>query len=343
RVQVKNACINCQRACKKCDIGRPCTRCVKYGLEDSCADSSRKERKRGIKRGPYKRRTNTAGSSSSTNSLPTPPMQHLHQFGYGPSSNGTATTAHSGSSSAATTPAGHTTPSFSQPSASSSFYPYHQRANTQPTETSSGSSLGPHSGFSTRYLAPPGNGNGNGGAMRWDYPSYGSSNSGSGGAHSSSLTSLHTNSASSLSISTPSSGTATTTTNTNTTGSSSAGSGSGSGSSLLQTPPLYAYTNPAHLASFAQHANSSAMQSSGLAAAGTAASSSSSSSTSASSHHHHHHHPHAHAPHQQQQQQHQQHHHQQGGSAQQSSAASSNGGAQFQLRMPSFTQRIPMH
>ncbi|KAJ1993856.1 hypothetical protein H4R33_000492 [Dimargaris cristalligena] len=56
RKQVKNACTNCQKACKKCDDARPCQRCVKYGLEDSCHNSARKERKKGIKRGPYKRR-----------------------------------------------------------------------------------------------------------------------------------------------------------------------------------------------------------------------------------------------------------------------------------------------
>nr|CAG8454224.1 12683_t:CDS:2 [Entrophospora candida] len=59
RKQVKNACVNCQRACKKCDEGRPCQRCIKYELTDTCQDSIRKERKKGIKRGPYKRRTKT--------------------------------------------------------------------------------------------------------------------------------------------------------------------------------------------------------------------------------------------------------------------------------------------
>lgn len=44
RKQVKNACVNCQKACKKCDEGRPCQRCIKYGLEASCRDSERKER-----------------------------------------------------------------------------------------------------------------------------------------------------------------------------------------------------------------------------------------------------------------------------------------------------------
>ncbi|KAI8913824.1 hypothetical protein DFJ77DRAFT_50125 [Powellomyces hirtus] len=44
RAQVKNACVNCQRACKKCDEARPCSRCVKFNLMDSCRDSERKER-----------------------------------------------------------------------------------------------------------------------------------------------------------------------------------------------------------------------------------------------------------------------------------------------------------
>ena len=56
RRQVKNACTNCQKACKKCDDARPCLRCVKYGISDDCVDSQRKERKRGVKRGPYKKR-----------------------------------------------------------------------------------------------------------------------------------------------------------------------------------------------------------------------------------------------------------------------------------------------
>jgi hypothetical protein len=61
RKQVKNACsmlfsnleilmiiVNCQKACKKCDDARPCGRCVKYGLQNSCVDSVRKERKKGM-------------------------------------------------------------------------------------------------------------------------------------------------------------------------------------------------------------------------------------------------------------------------------------------------------
>lgn len=59
RKQVKNACTNCQKACKKCDDARPCPRCIKYGIADTCVNSVRKERKKGIKRGPYKRRQKT--------------------------------------------------------------------------------------------------------------------------------------------------------------------------------------------------------------------------------------------------------------------------------------------
>ncbi|ORY90994.1 hypothetical protein BCR43DRAFT_92745 [Syncephalastrum racemosum] len=56
RKQVKNACVNCQKACKKCDDGRPCQRCIKLGLVATCTNSPRKERKKGVKRGPYKKR-----------------------------------------------------------------------------------------------------------------------------------------------------------------------------------------------------------------------------------------------------------------------------------------------
>jgi neural Wiskott-Aldrich syndrome protein len=56
RKQVKNACTNCQKACKKCDDERPCPRCVKYGVADECQDSVRKERRKGIKRGSYKKK-----------------------------------------------------------------------------------------------------------------------------------------------------------------------------------------------------------------------------------------------------------------------------------------------
>ena len=49
RLQVKNACTNCQKACKKCDNSRPCLRCVKYGISEECVDSQRKERRKGLK------------------------------------------------------------------------------------------------------------------------------------------------------------------------------------------------------------------------------------------------------------------------------------------------------
>lgn len=83
RKQVKNACgilylcvrhslsssssflVNCQRACKKCDDSRPCERCRKYGLEDSCRDSARKERKKGGRRGPYSRLVEDGDSDES--------------------------------------------------------------------------------------------------------------------------------------------------------------------------------------------------------------------------------------------------------------------------------------
>ncbi|KAG0165754.1 hypothetical protein DFQ28_008332 [Apophysomyces sp. BC1034] len=56
RKQVKNACVNCQKACKRCDEGRACQRCIKLGLTATCVNSPRKERQRGVKRGPYKKR-----------------------------------------------------------------------------------------------------------------------------------------------------------------------------------------------------------------------------------------------------------------------------------------------
>ncbi|KAI0262948.1 hypothetical protein BC834DRAFT_1043205 [Gloeopeniophorella convolvens] len=64
RRQVKNACTNCQKACKKCDDARPCLRCVKYGIGEECVDSQRKERKKGIKRGPYKKRDGKSRATS---------------------------------------------------------------------------------------------------------------------------------------------------------------------------------------------------------------------------------------------------------------------------------------
>ncbi|KAF8803632.1 hypothetical protein BYT27DRAFT_7195488 [Phlegmacium glaucopus] len=66
RRQVKNACTNCQKACKKCDDARPCLRCVKYGISEECVDSQRKERQKGIKRGPYKKRDGGRDRASSS-------------------------------------------------------------------------------------------------------------------------------------------------------------------------------------------------------------------------------------------------------------------------------------
>ncbi|KAF9169683.1 hypothetical protein BGX21_010121 [Mortierella sp. AD011] len=75
RRQVKNACVNCQKACKKCDEGRPCTRCIKYGLTETCVDSTRKVRKKGIKRGPYKRKIPPSQLGSASAST-TPVLSH---------------------------------------------------------------------------------------------------------------------------------------------------------------------------------------------------------------------------------------------------------------------------
>ncbi|KAJ8660426.1 hypothetical protein O0I10_003884 [Lichtheimia ornata] len=71
RKQVKNACVNCQKACKKCDDARPCPRCIKYGLTATCVNSVRKERKKGVKRGPYKQQTASQAASQPTTPVPT--------------------------------------------------------------------------------------------------------------------------------------------------------------------------------------------------------------------------------------------------------------------------------
>ncbi|KAI0754195.1 hypothetical protein C8Q80DRAFT_1265868 [Daedaleopsis nitida] len=65
RKQVKMACTNCASACKRCDEARPCERCIKYGFAETCVDGIRKERKKGIKRGPYKRKNKTTGGEGS--------------------------------------------------------------------------------------------------------------------------------------------------------------------------------------------------------------------------------------------------------------------------------------
>ncbi|KAI8381539.1 uncharacterized protein BYT42DRAFT_566874 [Radiomyces spectabilis] len=68
RKQVKNACVNCQKACKKCDEGRPCQRCIKLGITATCINSPRKERKKGVKRGPYKKRQRHQRQASGSDS-----------------------------------------------------------------------------------------------------------------------------------------------------------------------------------------------------------------------------------------------------------------------------------
>ncbi|KAF9479775.1 hypothetical protein BDN70DRAFT_666852 [Pholiota conissans] len=73
RKQVKMACTNCAGACKRCDENRPCERCVKYGVADTCVDGQRKERKKGIKRGPYRRKNKNESDSNSFNGEWTPP------------------------------------------------------------------------------------------------------------------------------------------------------------------------------------------------------------------------------------------------------------------------------
>lgn len=59
RIQVKNACVNCQKACKKCDDTKPCLRCIKKGIQETCKDSSRKIRQKGLRRGSYKRKSDS--------------------------------------------------------------------------------------------------------------------------------------------------------------------------------------------------------------------------------------------------------------------------------------------
>ncbi|ORZ22212.1 hypothetical protein BCR42DRAFT_405726 [Absidia repens] len=84
RKQVRNACTNCQKACKKCDDQRPCPRCVKYGQTESCVDSVRKERQKGLKRGPYKKRKQGEGDASATSAAPNMPVSALPNGIYPP-------------------------------------------------------------------------------------------------------------------------------------------------------------------------------------------------------------------------------------------------------------------
>ncbi|KAJ3754974.1 hypothetical protein EV360DRAFT_86335 [Lentinula raphanica] len=70
RRQVKNACTNCQKACKKCDDARPCLRCINYGIPTECVDSQRKGRKKGIKRGPYNKKRDCIGGVGNADAPP---------------------------------------------------------------------------------------------------------------------------------------------------------------------------------------------------------------------------------------------------------------------------------
>lgn len=78
RMQVKNACTNCQKACKKCDDARPCSRCIKYNMTDTCVNSTRKERVKGLKRGPYKRREEDFHDM--THTLSFQKISHGHEY-----------------------------------------------------------------------------------------------------------------------------------------------------------------------------------------------------------------------------------------------------------------------
>jgi hypothetical protein len=65
-------CQNCANACKRCDEARPCQRCQKYGIADTCEDQQRKERQKGIKRGPYKRKDKNVAEPSGSGLVPMP-------------------------------------------------------------------------------------------------------------------------------------------------------------------------------------------------------------------------------------------------------------------------------
>jgi hypothetical protein len=64
REQVKSACLNCRKSCKKCSLVRPCERCVTYGLESTCIDVARKSRGQGT------RRRNVLSENPMSNILP---------------------------------------------------------------------------------------------------------------------------------------------------------------------------------------------------------------------------------------------------------------------------------
>ncbi|PBK77802.1 hypothetical protein ARMSODRAFT_946675 [Armillaria solidipes] len=162
RRQVKNACTNCQKACKKCDDARPCLRCVKYGVSEECVDSQRKERRKGIKRGPYKKRDGKGNASDQVDDPqglpingvpvqpagPPPTAPYMGPVGYPPGYFGQ-----------------YPPPSLGKPGEAPNFYPqffitsvppppppslqHNQEGDAQPYPPQS-----PHQFYSTTFLAP---------------------------------------------------------------------------------------------------------------------------------------------------------------------------------------------
>lgn len=126
RKQVKMACTNCAAACKRCDEARPCERCIKYGLVDQCQDGVRKERKKGIKRGPYKRKNKSSGSNDGT-AFPSYPPQPGNADANGPEWQSTSQPGASpGTASAPATI--HAVPQFGPgppPPGAEGYYPYY--------------------------------------------------------------------------------------------------------------------------------------------------------------------------------------------------------------------------
>ncbi|KAJ3736751.1 hypothetical protein DFJ43DRAFT_1050627 [Lentinula guzmanii] len=94
RRQVKMACTNCAAACKRCDEARPCERCKKYGFADTCVDGQRKERKKGIKRGPYKRKNKSSEDNYEYSTQPSDGGEWSQGSPPPPSTAATSTTIH---------------------------------------------------------------------------------------------------------------------------------------------------------------------------------------------------------------------------------------------------------
>ncbi|KAG5337038.1 hypothetical protein C0989_011042 [Termitomyces sp. Mn162] len=78
-------CTNCANACRRCDEGRPCQRCVKFQMEETCVDTERKERKKGIKHRPIKRREKLPATKN------TPATEHREKL---PATKNTPATEH---------------------------------------------------------------------------------------------------------------------------------------------------------------------------------------------------------------------------------------------------------